>query len=464
VTIVCLPLTWQNNSNIVFLRKRDKSFGILTNEDDDGMTLDFNGKIERRTRSDVTISKHLLPFDTKTMKGDLKYSTVTVTDTQGGTRAAEIKQIDPHNALGFAFVVEYIDGETETVPISRIKYRSTHGNKRQKVADATPVAPIRSPTSPTTVTYILEFTGRTGDDFNMVGIDATATFTTRPNYDCNTVDDSDYLEVLSSLVIHSAPVAAAAIRMTQFNRLRVYEDRAGRRRWQGGYRDGRTEPVTADWVKENFKHWFISRVESHMGIGDGWCFVPVGRMDSTAPQSVAANLNGMFGFGTQGPELTPEVRYRSAKDGGDFCLPYSAASAAHHLGDAKLSSLFKQEASNIEGHERQMETVREMANQQGWTTHKIASVEKIAAFNPLTACPDGDMLIMHLKETDGAADHAVTIALGWIFDANRTHALPLSSDGLKAINYAGIVSATRLTPKPKVAAALAKKRKACADV
>ena len=39
------------------------------------------------------------------------------------------------------------------------------------------------------------------------------------------------------------------------------------------------------------------------------------------------------------------------------------------------------------------------------------------------------------------------------FDANRTHALPLSSDGLQAINYAGIVSATRLTPKPKIAAA-----------
>lgn len=237
---------------------------------------------------------------------------------------------------------------------------------------------------------------------------------------------------------------------------------AGRRVGRKGrYRDGRTEPVTEAWVKENFKHWFIGRVERNMG---RWCYVPVGRMDPTAPQSVAANLNGMLAFGTQGPEPTPEVRYRSVEDGGDFCLPYSAASAADHLGDTTLPSLFEQAASNIERHERQMETVREMARQQGWTAHKIASVEKIAAFNPLTACPDGDMLIMHLKETDGAADHAVTIALGWIFDANRTHALPLSSDGLKAINYAGIVSATRLTPKPKVAAALAKKRKACADV
>ena len=34
----------------------------------------------------------------------------------------------------------------------------------------------------------------------------------------------------------------------------------------------------------------------------------------------------------------------------------------------------------------------------------------------------------------------------------------MSPAGLAAVNYAGIVSATRLTPKPKIAAALAKKR------
>ena len=66
---------------------------------------------------------------------------------------------------------------------------------------------------------------------------------------------------------------------------------------------------------------------------------------------------------------------------------------------------------------------------------------------------------MHLKETDGAADHAVCVSLGYIFDANRCRALPLSAEGLEAIRYAGIVSAAILTPKKSIAEALAKKRK-----
>ena len=165
VSECCLILTWQIHSDIVFLRKRDMAIGILTNEDSSGkMTLNFNGTIESWTRSDV-ISKHLLPFNTKDSKGDLKYKPVTVTNTQGGTRVAEIKQIDPTNALGFAFVVEYIDGDqaTETVPISHIKYRSTHGNKKQKVAEATiTLGTTISPTLPNVTTVITEFASLMG--------------------------------------------------------------------------------------------------------------------------------------------------------------------------------------------------------------------------------------------------------------------------------------------------------------
>ena len=147
---------------------------------------------------------------------------------------------------------------------------------------------------------------------------------------------------------------------------------------------------------------------------------------------------------------------------GDYCLSYSSASALHHLGDTKLHAQLVQDASTVEGHERQMEAVREMARKLGWTTARIANPVEVETFDPLSACVEGSMLIMHLRELDGAADHAVSIARAdghaWIFDANRTHALPLSAEGLAAINYAGIVSATLLTPKPKIAAALAKKR------
>ena len=167
-------------------------------------------------------------------------------------------------------------------------------------------------------------------------------------------------------------------------------------------------------------------------------YVPVGRQEiaSTSP-SHAATLNGMFTSGTPSPELTPEVRFMMTDGDGDYCLSYSSASALHHLGDIKLPALLVQDASTVEGHERQMELVREMARQLGWTTIRIASAEEVAAFNPLTACVEGSVLVLHLRELDGAEDHAVSIVHAdghaWIFEANRTHALPLSIEGLAAI-------------------------------
>ena len=62
-------------------------------------------------------------------------------------------------------------------------------------------------------------------------------------------------------------------------------------------------------------------------------FVPIGKAEpSTSPQSSAANLNGRTVVGTLGPATPPEVSHLSAEGGGDYCLPYSAASAAAHLG------------------------------------------------------------------------------------------------------------------------------------
>jgi hypothetical protein len=258
---------------------------------------------------------------------------------------------------------------------------------------------------------------------------------------------------------NSPAAEAAAVRLTQFNRLRVYQNRARRRCWQGMYRDGSVESCSKEWVDGNFRAFFVDRVERTLG---RWCYVPVGKQEPTAASpSHAASLYGMFGSG-YAPELTPEVRFMMTDGDGDYCLSYSSASALHHLGDTKLPSLLVQNASTVEGHERQMEVVREMANKLGWTTVRIANLVDVETFNPLTACAEGDVLILHLQELDGAADHAVSIVradgLAWIFDANRAHALQLSAEGLAAISYAGIVSATRLTPKPKVAAALSKKR------
>lgn len=246
---------------------------------------------------------------------------------------------------------------------------------------------------------------------------------------------------------------AKRLRLSQFNRIRVSGDKTSGFTWHGKYRNDVEEEVTGVWVEENFKQPFIDRCHKHVG---EWVYVPIGK-EKPASFVPKESLKGMCTFGTQSPLVTPEVLYRSG-EGQDFCLPNGAASAAHHLGDTKLSPLLVEKASKIEGMEKQMEEIRSTADTIGWKPTIISSVDDVSTFDPLTACPNGSVLVMHIKQTDGSEDHSVAISLGYIFDANRSHALPLSKEGLLAIQYDGIVSATILTPKKGIAKALKRKR------
>ena len=90
----------------------------------------------------------------------------------------------------------------------------------------------------------------------------------------------------------------------------------------------------------------------------------IGKRSDTS-SGLAAGLNGTCAFGAPDPLATPEVRFQSG-EGEDYCLPYSVASAAHHLGDGKLPPLLVEKASAIEAMERQMEEVRKTADVIGW--------------------------------------------------------------------------------------------------
>ena len=296
----------------------------------------------------------------------------------------------------------------------------------------------------------------------------------RPPYDVDEPFVDDYsgfdvmdepdplIDTLANAARSSRIEASKNDRLSQFIALRVSQKKSRARAinvWHGKYRSGYTERVAAAWVDANFKPFFIERVAGHFG---RWCYVPIGREKHSnscelAAIQIATNLDGRLEFGAQDPFTTPEVCFQSA-EGEDFCLPYSAASAAHHLGDVKLSNVLKEKASKIEQMEKQMEEVRSTAVEIGWQATRIASKEEVAAFDPEKACPDGSVLVMHLKEDDGAADHAWSVALGFIFDANRSQAVRLSKESLAAMGYAGIVSASLLTPKKKIADALEKKR------
>ena len=205
----------------------------------------------------------------------------------------------------------------------------------------------------------------------------------------------------------------------------------------------------------------VDRCERHLG---RFCYVPIGKSSEVASSLCTASdnlegLNGKTGAGTQSLVTLPEVRFLSVDGGGgDVCLPYGVASALHAFGDTKLPSLIIASAHQLEQRERQMEALRALAVENRWQANAIIG-EDAAAFRPLIDCSSDSVYVLHLKEVDGAEDHAVAIAHSFVFDANRTHALPLSHAGLAAINYAGVVSATRLTPSRKIADAIS--RRAC---
>lgn len=200
----------------------------------------------------------------------------------------------------------------------------------------------------------------------------------------------------------------------------------------------------------------VDRCAAHLG---RFCYVPVGKLKAIAsPESTTHDFVGTPAEETGSVPRSLEVHLLSAEGGGDFCVPYGAANALIGFGDSKLWPKLVEAARDIEQKERQMEALRIFCVDSGnWHVKAIKSSEDLAAFDPL-GCSQESVYVLHIKEIDGARDHAVGIARGRIFDANRRYTLPLSSAGLKAIGYTGIVSATSLTPSRKLSAAIERSR------
>ena len=97
-------------------------------------------------------------------------------------------------------------------------------------------------------------------------------------------DDAQTVAAQTVAAAAAQTVAAAAApvpkELTRFNRLRVSIDEGGARVWHGKYRDGIEKSVSAQWVKDNFKEFFLKRCETRVG---AWCYVPIGRNDTSAP-------------------------------------------------------------------------------------------------------------------------------------------------------------------------------------
>ena len=81
-------------------------------------------------------------------------------------------------------------------------------------------------------------------------------------------------------------------------------------------------------------------------------------------------------------------------------------------------------------------------------------MKKGGPFRPLEHAPQHPT-VLHLRDTNNCETHAVGLAAGWIFDANRSHALPVTKLNLGeccngAAFFKEAVAAFRFTPGNKL--------------
>ena len=150
----------------------------------------------------------------------------------------------------------------------------------------------------------------------------------------------------------------------------------------------------------------------------------------------------------------PEVRF--PQGGNDYCLAYSCASAVFAAGDPKNAATIKLLAApSLElptGTNRikwvQTECLERLQPQ--WQIRKLKLGGQV--FNPLSLLgTPGVVTVMQVEDSKGFINHCIAVYDGWIFDANKPHAVPLSPEGLDACCLGGahfkrVLAGFRLVP------------------
>ena len=154
----------------------------------------------------------------------------------------------------------------------------------------------------------------------------------------------------------------------------------------------------------------------------------------------------------------------------DFCVSYGTANALSRAGDhesAAYIAAIAQESSTARDPLMFVQQQCYKFLQPGWTTVKLPNAK---AIHPLQL-DQTRVTVIQIEDGRKFTGHAIAIFGGYILDSNKTHPIPLTRGGLDACCFKGdgfgkVVKGFQLIPQPKskVAAALAKKRKACADV
>ena len=143
-------------------------------------------------------------------------------------------------------------------------------------------------------------------------------------------------------------------------------------------------------------------------------------VDSTLPLDAShdeADLSGL-----------PEVKYQQGP-GEQACLFKCAASAAHYCGfeqtGARANQLSNHNLAPGENWKRLVKAVSSGTSKGHLQPKRLKQSDDV-----LDVAKTSAFVVVGLVSADGSTTHAVALTDKWIFDANLTHALPLSRESL----------------------------------
>ena len=187
------------------------------------------------------------------------------------------------------------------------------------------------------------------------------------------------------------------------------------KKWAGLCKDTKNvQWLPQAFVNDNYSQGFLEQVRS-LGESKNHHFVVVppgdDKQHTNVPKQLQSNVN---------------IHYRQT-EGLKTCMPYSFASALHHIG-------LRQEASEIYQYSKQ---ICEKHNSVSLFSDYLVTVNKHLRNTLLKASEwnifankKHDLVLVMLRGCDGKEDHCVTVYGRYIFDSNFEKALPLSRKSL----------------------------------
>ena len=196
--------------------------------------------------------------------------------------------------------------------------------------------------------------------------------------------------------------------------------------------------------------------------------IPAGRcatrsMTAPARDGTEGTLLSTAGASADLPVLDemPEVKYQQVVDD---CIASAGANGVHQFGDVEMGNAIKEQGVWLRSKVKKapLGPLTQFVRHGGWTVESIRCERdydgtKLKSYM-LEAPPSDEPIVFITIDNEGADDHAACIHRGLIYDSNKTHAMPLTTEPLDKVTDVegtgdftckGIAHAVRLIPTKK---------------